>query len=231
MINDVDRPLRYEIKMTFDEVYLPQVRAALWLHPAGFVEAYLPRQVNNIYLDSATLACMETHIDGTAERDKLRYRWYGPDDTAVRGMLELKHKAGQLGWKEYGPVAATFDLTAITWREWIDLIRTHAPGTAVYWLSRYDRPTLLNSYRREYYESADGEVRVTLDYEQRVYEQVMYPAPNLVIEAPIAGRAVLEVKAPSTLHRRVSDVLSFLPLQVEQNSKYVNGMLGALDFM
>jgi len=231
MINDLDRRLRYEIKMTFGEVYLPEVRAALWLHPAGFVEAYPPRQVNNIYLDSATLNCLEAHIDGAVERDKLRYRWYGPDDTAVRGMLELKHKAGQLGWKEYGLVAATFDLTVITWREWVDRIRTHAQGAAAHWLSWYDRPTLLNSYRREYYESADGEVRVTLDYEQHVYEQVMHPVPNLAIEAPVANQAVLEVKAPSTLHKRVSDVLSSLPLQVERNSKYVSGMLDALGFV
>jgi hypothetical protein len=228
--SEVDRRLRYEVKMTFDEVYLPEVRAALWLHPGGFAEAYPPRQVNNIYLDSAALDCLATHIDGAAERGKLRFRWYGPGYAAVRGVLELKHKVGQLGWKEYGPVAATFDLTAIAWPAWVDLIRAHAKGAAAHWLSQYDRPTLLNSYRREYYESADGEVRVTLDSEQRAYEQVMHVAPNLAVQAPVAGRAVLEVKAPSARAGRVSDVLSALPLQVEQNSKYVSGMLDALGF-
>jgi hypothetical protein len=55
-------------------------------------------------------------------------------------------------------------------------------------------------------------------------------APNLAVQAPVAGRAVLEVKAPSARAGRVSDVLSALPLQVEQNSKYVSGMLDALGF-
>jgi hypothetical protein len=231
MPNDTDRSLRYEIKMAFDEVYLPQVRAALWLHPAGFAEAYPPRQVNNLYLDSTALDCLETHIDGAAERGKLRFRWYGPGYTAVRGVLELKQKVGQLGWKEYAPIAATFDLTTIAWQEWVDLIRAQAQGDAAYWLSWYDRPTLLNSYTREYYESADGEIRVTLDYGQRVYEQVMHLVPNLTVRTPVVSQAVLEVKAPSALHRRVSDVLSSLPLQVEHNSKYVSGMLDALGFV
>jgi hypothetical protein len=231
MHNDTDRPLRYEIKMTFNELYLPEVRAALWLHPAGFSEAYPSRQVNNVYLDGAALECLEIHVDGAAERSKLRYRWYGPDYAAARGMLELKHKVGQLGWKEYVPIAETFDLTTITWQNWLDAIRAHTDGATAHWLSWRDRPTLLNSYMREYYASADEEIRVTVDYEQRMYEQVMCLAPNLTIATPAAERAVVEVKAPPNMHRRVSDVLSSLPLQVEQNSKYVSGMLDALGFV
>lgn len=231
MREDADRPMRYEIKMTCDEVYLPEVRSSIRLHPAGFSEAYPPRQVNNIYLDTPALDCLEDHINGSAERSKLRFRWYGPDHTAVRGILELKHRVGQLGWKEYSPVAATFDLTTIAWQDWLDTLRARAQGAAAHLLSWRDRPVLLNSYTREYYESADQEIRITLDYDQDVYEQVMYLVPNLTLLTPTAGCAVVEVKAPSGLHRRVSNVLSSLPLQVEHSSKYVNGVLDALCFV
>jgi hypothetical protein len=96
------------------------------------------------------------------------------------------------------------------------------------WLSRIDRPTLLNRYLREYYESMDRRVRITIDYAQRFYEQVSYPAPNLVIWSPVDSVVVVEVKCDVDQHRRLSNVLSLLPLQVERNSKYVNGLLGSL---
>jgi hypothetical protein len=224
-------PMRYEIKMTCEEVFLPQVRSSVMLHPAGFVEAYPPRQVNNIYLDTLGLDCLHDHIDGAAERSKLRFRWYGPDYTVVRGTLELKHRAGHLGWKEYSPIAATFDLTAMDWQVWLDVLRDLGEDAALRWLAWRDRPALLNSYMREYYESADHEIRVTLDHAQAAYEQVMYVRPNLTLPMPTASCMVVEIKAPANQHRRMSDVLSSLPLPVEHNSKYVSGMLDALIFV
>lgn len=230
MREDITKNMRYEIKMTCEEVYLPEIRSLILLHPAGFSEAYPPRQVNNIYLDTTDLDCLEDHRRGAVERSKLRFRWYGPGRAAVRGTLELKCKVGHLGWKEYSPIGAEFDLTAIAWEEWLDTLRARAQGVPAHWLAWRDRPTLLTSYMREYYESADREIRITLDYDQAVYEQLMYPAPNLTMQTPTVGYTVVEVKAPSNLHKRVSDILSLLPLQVQRNSKYVDGMLDALSF-
>jgi hypothetical protein len=223
--------MRYEVKMTCEEVYLAQVRSVIMLHPAGFSEAYPPRQVNNIYLDTPGLDCLNDHIDGAAERSKLRFRWYGPDYRAVHGVLELKHKAGRLGWKEYGPISATFDLTTSDWEAWIDTLRDRARGPAAHWLAWCDRPTLLNRYIREYYESADGAIRITLDYEQAAFEQLMWSRPNLHLLAPNPSCTVVEIKASAEQYKRVSDVASCLPLQVEHNSKYVGGMLDTMTFI
>jgi hypothetical protein len=77
----------------------------------------------------------------------------------------------------------------------------------------------------------DQQVRVTIDYKQAAYEQVIHLTPNLVVKAPLPSRVVVEVKADATLHRRVSNVLSSFPLQVERNSKYVSGALGSLCFV
>jgi hypothetical protein len=84
---------------------------------------------------------------------------------------------------------------------------------------------------REYYESVDHLVRVTIDYDHAVYEQFTYSVPNLTVRAPVEEQNVVEVKSDATLSRRVSDVLSSLPLQVRRNSKYVNGMVGSLCFL
>ena len=220
---------RYEIKMTCDETLLPDIRAWVRLHPDAFFEAYPSRQVNSLYLDTPEAHCLEDNLLGARERGKLRYRWYGTDDSAVRGSLELKRKSNQLGWKGRCEIPVTLDLRTITWAEWREHLERHATGAMALWLSRIDRPTLLNRYLREYYESMDRRVRITIDYAQRFYEQVSYPAPNLVIQSPVDSALVVEVKCDVDQHRRLSNVLSLLPLQVERNSKYVNGLLGSLD--
>jgi uncharacterized protein (UPF0218 family) len=84
---------------------------------------------------------------------------------------------------------------------------------------------------REYYESIDHQVRVTIDYDLIAFEQVMYTAPNLIVKAPIPKPVVVEVKSDAKLHRRVSNVLSSFPLVVGRNSKYVNGVMDSLCFL
>ncbi len=219
---------RYEVKMTCAEQCLPHVRAWLRLHPDLFLEAYRPRQVNNLYFDTREADCLNDHLCGVAERNKLRFRWYGTDYAAVRGTLELKRKANQLGWKIQCPVPVAFDLGAITWHELIGQLREHVDGRLAVCLSYTDQPALLNSFTREYYESVDRQVRVTVDYDQCAWDQITYPAPNLWFKTPGQDRAIIEVKSDSRLHRRVSNVVSSFPFRVERNSKYVSGMLSSL---
>ena len=195
----------------------------------AFFVAYPSRQVNNLYLDTPEASCLNDNLLGARERSKLRFRWYGTDSCAVQGNLDLKCKLNQLGWKVRCPVPMTLDLEAITWDECMQRLERCATGVIAHWLSLVDRPTLLNSYVREYYESMDREIRITVDYGQRFYEQIPYAAPNVTIRSPVTSTVVLEVKCDSGLHRRLSNVLSGLPLQVERNSKYVNGLLGSLE--
>lgn len=221
---------RYEVKMTCSEIYLPDVRSWVRLHPDAFIEAYPSRQVNNVYFDTQELDSFVDHVSGASARSKLRYRWYGEDYAAVQGALELKHRTNQLSWKELCPIPVTFDLSAISWTDLMQVLRQHAQGAMGIWLATKDRPTLLNSYQREYYESLDGQVRITIDYAQRAYEQVTYLVPNLTMRAPFESPLVVEVKADPTLQRRVSNTLSSLPMQVERNSKYISGVQDALHF-
>ena len=84
---------------------------------------------------------------------------------------------------------------------------------------------------REYYETMDRNVRLTIDYNQAAYEQIVHLTPNLTIKAPVPSQIVVEVKADAALHRRVSNVLSSFPLQVGRNSKYVSGVIESLCFL
>jgi hypothetical protein len=67
---------RYEVKMACDQVYLPDVRAWVQLHPAAFIEAYPLRQVNSLYFDTLDGDCLNANLIGISERRKLRLRWY-----------------------------------------------------------------------------------------------------------------------------------------------------------
>ena len=224
-------PTRYEYKITCDELYLPEARSWVRLHPAAFVEAYPPRQVNSLYFDTPEADCLHDNLIGAGERRKLRFRWYGPDFSAARGGLELKCKTNQLGWKRNCPIPITFDLRAISWADLIQQMRQHAEGIVALWLSSADQPVLLTSFVREYYESIDRQIRVTVDYSQVVYEQITYPAPNLAVKTPFKKQVVIEVKSDSRLALRVSEVASSFPLRVVRNSKYVNGVLDSLGFL
>lgn len=222
------RPTRYEIKMLYERTYLDQVRAWVRLHPDAFTESYPPRQVNNLYFDTREMDLLNDNLAGISERTKLRLRWYGKQCSAIQGTLELKHKANQLGWRQSCSIPATMDLTTISWSELVRQLQNHATGDIRVWLSRADQPALINQYMREYYESLDRQVRVTIDYDQAVYDQTVYAAPNLASRTPIEDQVVIEVKADASLHRRVSNVLSSFPLRAEKNSKYVRGVTGSV---
>jgi hypothetical protein len=222
---------RYEVKMICAETHLSAVRSWVRWHPDAFAEAYPPRQVNNLYFDTYEADCVSDNLVGVGERAKVRLRWYGTDHSAVRGMLELKHKLHQVGWKERCPIPETLDLTTISWAELRQRLAMHAKGTLSIWFAHADRPVLINSYAREYYESGDHQVRLTVDSNQVVYQQVTYAAPNLLSPSIVEEQIVIEVKADVAQHRRVSNVLSSFPLRTERHSKYVSGVLDSLSYL
>jgi len=222
---------RYELKMVCAETHLPDVRAWVRIHPALFFERYPPRRVNSLYFDTLEGDCVTANLLGLSDRQKLRLRWYGKNCASVQGILELKCKESQLGWKEYFPLESTLDLTTISWPELMQHLRQEVSGPFAIWLSHIHQPLLITSYTREYYESMDRQVRATIDYDLKAYDQVRYPMPNLVCQAAIDNVVVVEVKADAQLHRRVSNILSSFPMQVVRNSKYVNGIMGSLGFL
>jgi hypothetical protein len=225
------KSLRYEVKMTCSDLHLPNVRAWVNMHPEVFIEAYPPRRVNSIYFDTYDIGCLDQNLIGISERAKARFRWYGEDCSRVEGILELKRKENQLGRKELFPVPAPLDLGAISWSTFMQRLREQISGPTAVWMAGAEQPTLITRYMREYYESRDHQVRLTIDYDQIAHEQITHSAPNLEVRAPIPSLIVVEVKAEQALHRRVSNVLSSFPIQVGRNSKYVNGVLDSFCFL
>ena len=221
-------PPRYEVKIPLPAHWLADVEAWVRLHPAQWRVTYPPRQVNNVYFDTARYDGLNANLSGVGEREKLRLRWYGLDTARiVGGNLERKRKQGMAGWKEIVPVAGEFDLAGTMWRDLKTSLRSVVATAAVQWLDVFAVPTLINHYRRAYYATPDDAIRLTIDTALYTYDQRAVASPNLTRCAYMDAVIVVELKADpqDADYLRLSDALASFPAPVDRFSKYVRGMM------
>ena len=224
---------RYELKFVCDGWRLAQARAWIRLHPAGFVTTYPPRRVNSLYFDTHHLRGANENLAGVGERQKLRLRWYGEDMEDIRPVWEIKQKRGAVGRKFQHPLPCPLDLRR-PWAAILPDLLVHLPSGWLPRIGTMERPTLLNHYRREYYATPDGKVRLTLDFEQVAYDQRWQARPNLTTPLLQPDRIVIEVKAPVGAeapyagHACLSAIAASLPIPRQRNSKYVTALLHSL---
>lgn len=219
----MEEKLRYEIKMVFDALRLDEVRSWVYSHSDSFIIPYPSRQVNNIYFDTIERDLLTEHLNGVANRAKVRFRWYGENWLTEGGQIEIKVKNSQLGYKKIHKISEVIDISQHTWTEIIDLLQKDIPEDLALFLSNLT-PVIINQYKREYYISMDGLIRVTLDYKMRVFEQTFGFSPNLSFEQALKNSVIIEMKSSKSNHKRIADSLVEFPLYCTQNSKYLNGM-------
>lgn len=216
---------RYELKCVAPETELAEVRSLVRLHSAGFRRAYAPRRVNSIYLDTPGNRNMAENLAGVPNRQKLRLRWYGKVTHIVQNpVLEQKIKEGHVGHKQQQKLDCILDLTD-SWVRILQLLRTAVSSQFLPVLKNHTQPTMLNSYQREYFVTHDGQVRLTVDYDQMVFDQRLSQMPNWKRPLPIEKELVIEVKAPPEQANRLNDIMGRFPLRRSRNSKYIKGML------
>jgi SPX domain protein involved in polyphosphate accumulation len=179
--------------------------------------------VNNVYFDTYAYGAYEENLIGIGRRQKVRLRWYGEIHDRVAGTLEVKCRRGGLGWKLSYP-AQSISLTGARWSEVRRELRTQLPPAGRIWLDSNPLPILANSYNRMYFLSADKHIRVTVDWQQRVFDQRFSSIPNLCRPAQDLDRLVVEFKFSAQGRRRASDIIQGLPIRVSRNSKYVMGV-------
>ena len=215
--------LRYEIKMVFDALRLDEARSWVYAHSSAFCVAYPPRQVNNIYFDTIERELMMNHIDGVADRAKVRFRWYGESWVTEGGQIEQKIKRSRLGYKKIQLLSETIDISQSSWDEILEHLYQDSDKEFEFLLKDM-MPVLINKYMREYYVSMDGEIRITLDYDMRAFGQVFGLSPNTNYEQAVQNNVVIEMKSAKKNHKKLADALAEFPLYTTQNSKYLDGM-------
>jgi len=209
-----------------DALHLGEVRSMVYTHSNAFGMAYPTRWVNNLYFDTLDHQFMVDHLNGVTSRAKIRFRWYGNTWNLQGGQFEIKKKIAHLGQKDIYPFSGNLDISQSNWREVCGTLASglmDAPPGMVELLDML-QPTLINRYKREYYLSMDGVIRLTLDYEMKTYKQSYGFKPNLCYPQNSLSNLILEMKAPKKEHQRIADVLSEFPKRCSRNSKYLNGM-------
>ncbi len=215
--------LRYEIKFVVPRPETYRMHGWLKARAEGFREAYPPRHVNNVYFDNFDLATYDENLSGVSERTKIRLRWYGSDKPVLDGRLELKKKKNRLGWKTTYPVRG-LPFIGRSWRQIGRDLRDRLPMEAQRWLDLHPEPVIINRYRREYYVSRDGQIRITMDTGLAVLDQRMTRSPNRTARTNLPDVMIVEAKTADRNFRALGHVVSDIPVRVSRFSKYVTGL-------
>ncbi len=216
--------LRYELKFLAATHSVAETLALVRRHPAAFRETYPPRTVNNLYLDSPGLRDYYDHVSGAANRVKTRIRWYGPLTGGVeRPLLELKIKRGAVSGKVVHALPPLLQ-NGGGFRHAVGEALGHgALPEPVRSTLRQLEPSVLNRYRRHYFESADHRFRLTVDHELQ-FAGVGGAADGR--SGWLAGKAVviLELKHPPQHAEAAGAITNALPFRVTRCSKYILGL-------
>lgn len=216
--------LRYERKFLVPPRWHSTIGRGIKLNPALFSPIYQPRVVNNIYLDSSALRLYFLNLDGAAQRTKVRIRWYGERlGELARPVLEFKIKHGLLGAKESFPLKPFCLDTAFNSTILAQVLSGSELPANVRHLLRGLEPTLLNCYRRHYYQSADRRYRLTWDSHLEFYR--LHRGHNSLLgQAAPCPWQVVELKYDQAHAAGAEQVAGALPFRLTRMSKYVFGV-------
>lgn len=215
---------RQEIKFVTNRRDTDVVYQWLRLHPLAFSEAYPMRTVHNVYFDTLEYSAYAENLAGVSDRTKVRYRWYGDSLLPSPGKLEIKQKRNQYGWKLLYKVKDLPVDDRTTWTEIRDMIALQLDHEGRLWLEQNPWAVMINHYRRFYYLSACGRIRVTLDFDQMVWDQRKNPRPNVRLKANLPETVVVECKFDRAQRKLATQVLNGLPIRVARHSKYMNAV-------
>ena len=200
------------------------------LHPAFFQEVYERRFVNNIYFDTHDRSAYFEAVNGDPNRLKIRVRWYGELMGQIeRSMLELKLKCGQVGSKQqFGlePFALDEYLPKSNLQQVFEA--SSLPDATLLYLSMCE-PTLINRYRRRYFQSADMRIRITIDTDLTFYPMNSPELPWRLGATKVEG-SILEIKYDRDSNENALQSFAGFPFRLTKSSKYVLGMSSAHEF-
>lgn len=195
-----------------------------------FREVYHERQINNIYFDTNDYRFYFDNVDGVSNRQKVRIRWYGKMmGEIIDPKLEFKIKKGLVGDKW------TYNLNSFLMSNQIGLtslqqvFKDSGLGNPIFEMIRDLKPTLLNSYRRRYFVSANKKFRITLDYDVN-YRNIKDKFNCFGAIAEQDSFNVVELKYNLEDDKLANQVTTQFTFRLSKNSKYVNGVNNFKEF-
>ena len=215
---------RYERKFYITELSRFEVEDLLRLHPGAFSQIYYERPVNNIYFDSPAMKNYFDNVNGSDIRMKTRIRWYGDLFAAIENpRLELKIKHGWLGRKEsfdLCPFMVDHHLTRTTLMEVFQ--KSQLPEDIKLHLNCIEF-SLMNRYRRKYFQSADGRYRITIDFDLEFYDLSAHHN-TFINKSAQPHHVILELKYDQHAQPHAHHITNQFPFRLTKSSKYTQGL-------
>lgn len=208
---------RYEVKLVLDALAFARIRGELSLNACALRRRHPERVVQSLYFESTKARSDPT--EGSSELAKLRLRWYGDAAGSVSARLEEKSRRGELSFKRGVELERALEIEGAQpswlWRRAGALVpprwREH--------LARAECPTQWLAYRREYWETASGRVRVTIDRELRAWDQRFRSRIERREPTPLPDVTIVELKAPPDAYDELRELCSALSARPERCSK------------
>lgn len=222
---DKKHNFRYERKFTVpDNFSLKTIEQYIKQNKALFREVFHLRQVNNIYFDTVGYNDYFDNVLGVSDRKKIRIRWYGDTFGNIqKPVLEIKIKKGIVGDK-WSYKLESFDLDNKFTNQYIQgIFRKSNLPEPILESVKMVVPTLLNSYSRKYYLSADNKYRTTLDF-NLLYHRIDKRFNNFNLAPKYDENKIIELKYGLDDDQKANAISTQFPFRLNKNSKYVNGV-------
>jgi SPX domain protein involved in polyphosphate accumulation len=216
--------VRYERKFLVADVSRDDVELAIKLHPAMFFEAYESRYVNSIYFDTHDLDNYGQNMQGSSERMKVRIRWYGELFGLVeKPILEFKIKRGVLHHKISIPIRGIELQDDMDFDHVMESVETSQIPEVMKLQVGTLEPSLCTRYARKYYQSSDGEFRITLDFDIGYYRLQKYG--NTFNHTHVDNiNSILEMKYRPENDDKAERISNCFPFRMTKSSKYAQGI-------
>lgn len=222
LANNQSEVLRHERKFLITDYSAAEVEQIIKFNPACFTEIHHQRSVNNIYFDSLAFDSYYRNIEGDTNRTKARIRWYGELFGEIKNaVLEFKIKKGLLGKKESYSLNS-FQLDENFSKQQIAESIKELPRNIQDWMLSM-QPTLLNTYTRKYFLSADKKFRLTIDKNQKFFG-ISYNTNTFLNKVNNYQAVVLELKYDVSLDEEANKISNSFPFAMTKNSKYLQGI-------
>jgi len=216
---------RYERKFTVPDGHKTSaIEVSVKKNKYLFREVYYQRQVNNIYFDTACYNDYFDNVLGVSDRKKIRIRWYGDTLGEIKSpVLEIKIKKGLVGDKwSYKLKPFVLDNTFTTTKIQEIFKNSNLP-LSILESTKLVTPTLLNSYSRKYYLSANNKFRITVDFDL-MYHKIDKQFNNFNVAPTKDENKIVELKYNIEDDLSAQQITTQLPFRLNKNSKYVNGV-------
>lgn len=216
---------RYERKFTIPTSFsIKTIEQFVKRNKALFREVFHQRKINNIYFDTVGYNDYQDNVLGVSDRKKIRIRWYGDVLGKIKKpVLEIKIKKGLVGDKWSYKLKPFILDNSFTNKDIQIIFNTSNLPLPILESVKMVSPTLLNSYQRRYFLSADNKYRVTLDFDL-LYYKIDRRFNNFALKPVADENKIIELKYGLNDDINANVISTQFPFRLNKNSKYVNGV-------